>query len=106
MTWILTAIETIAERFLQCSGHQLIFFRIKRCYVAFEAASEVNALTKASKLLNIFSKEKVTFRTIKKTLFIVPQVVNLCFSELSGAVLPSKLLLCFRKGIHLRKSNL
>ena len=37
-------------------------------YVAFEVASEVNALTKAFKLLNIFSREKVILRTIKKTL--------------------------------------
>ena len=44
----------------------------------------MNALTKASNLLNIISKEKVIIRTIKKTCFIVPKVANLCFPELSG----------------------
>jgi hypothetical protein len=34
----------------------------------------VNALTKASKLLNIFSKEKVILKTTKQAWFIVPQV--------------------------------
>jgi hypothetical protein len=72
-----------------------MFFRIKQHGVAFEAAAAMfgeraftsEAVPKAKFTYNWY------FRTISKLWFIVPQVANLCFSELSGAVLPSKLLL-------------
>ena len=41
-------------------------------------------------ILNNFMKEKVTLRTVSRQWFMVPQVANWCFSELSG------LLCCLR----------